>query len=724
MATIILSAIGNAFGGPIGGAIGGAIGQQVDNRLFAPKARQGPRLNELAVQTSSYGSPIPRLFGKTRTSGTVIWATDLIESKRKISTGKGRPKQTVYSYSANFAVALSARPILSIGRIWADGKLLRGTAGDFKSATTMRVHTGLADQVADPLIAASEGTSGCPAYRGLSYVVFEDFELADYGNRIPSLSFEVIADPDTVPINRIIADLVPGSVADVAGTVDGFVATGNSARAILQSIADVIPFMVQDDEPLGFRSAALASIQIQADELGLYENGSAPERFSLTRSPLVDLPGQTSLSYYDSDRDYLEGAQTALRRDLGNTTRPLELAATLKAGQARNLVERQAQLAVTRRTSATITLPWRWLSLSPGQSVKLPNALGDWVISNWRWEAMRLMLDLVKPEQADSVDHPAEPGRAGDQPDILFGQTRIALLDLPWLGGGLATQSTIYVAAAGTQAGWRSAALLQSIDGGTSFEEIGSTATPAIMGESLNALSPFNGHGFDERSFLDVRCLNSGMVLNSTNKEGLIGGQNIAIVGEELIQFERAEQRASLDWRLSGLLRARRGTEWAASGHGAGERFILLSADSLYPLDRAGEGSSMTIAALGQGDVQTQLASITDQRFALLAPSPVHLKAMAVGNDIVFTWVRRGRLGWAWLDGVDAPLAEETEHYAVTLILSNGQLRHIGSSLPAWTYDAAAKAADGAAGATSFTIEVRQQGTHGLSKPATLSLPL
>jgi uncharacterized membrane protein len=55
MATIILTAVGGAVGGPIGAAIGAVAGQAIDARLFAPRARQGPRLSDLAVQTSSYG---------------------------------------------------------------------------------------------------------------------------------------------------------------------------------------------------------------------------------------------------------------------------------------------------------------------------------------------------------------------------------------------------------------------------------------------------------------------------------------------------------------------------------------------------------------------------------------------------------------------------------------------------------------------------------------------
>ena len=63
MATLVLTALGSAIGGPLGGAIGALVGQQVDARIFGPKGREGPRLKDLTISTSSYGQPIPRSSG-------------------------------------------------------------------------------------------------------------------------------------------------------------------------------------------------------------------------------------------------------------------------------------------------------------------------------------------------------------------------------------------------------------------------------------------------------------------------------------------------------------------------------------------------------------------------------------------------------------------------------------------------------------------------------------
>lgn len=207
MATLVLTALGTAIGGPLGGAIGGLLGSQIDHAIVGGAKREGPRLKELGVSTSSYGSAIPRLHGRMRVPATIVWATDLQEHREKTGGGKGKPSMTSYSYSVSFAVALSSRPISGLGRVWADGSLLRGAAGDLKAGGTMRLYTGHGDQPLDPLIASAE--PNCPAFRGLAYCVFESLELSDFGNRIPALTFEVIATMTWLPSSRSLSRCPP-----------------------------------------------------------------------------------------------------------------------------------------------------------------------------------------------------------------------------------------------------------------------------------------------------------------------------------------------------------------------------------------------------------------------------------------------------------------------------------------------------------------------------------
>lgn len=225
MATLLLQVAGNALGAALGGPIGAAIGQAVggiagaaiDQSLLGSSAGtrrvEGPRLSEISGLASSEGAAIPRLYGRARLGGQLIWATRF-EEEIKVSVtrtkagGKGSPKQktveTTYSYYANLAIGLCEGPIAFVRRIWVDGRELD------VATVAMRVHHGGEDQEADPLIAAKEAGEA-PAYRGLAYVVFERFPLADYGNRVPQFSFEVVRPVEGIGQMIRAATVIPGA---------------------------------------------------------------------------------------------------------------------------------------------------------------------------------------------------------------------------------------------------------------------------------------------------------------------------------------------------------------------------------------------------------------------------------------------------------------------------------------------------------------------------------
>ncbi len=263
MAALVLSVAGAAAGnavfgstGAIAGRLIGAIGGSlIDQALFASKSEravEGPRLADLDVMASTDGAPIPRVYGRARLSGQVIWATNLEEvvtTSTQTTRGNGGGKgmgggggsvattTTTYSYFANLAVGLCDGPVGAVLRVWADGKPLD------LSGITMRFYRGDEEQTPDALIVAKEGDA--PAYRGLAYVVLERLPLAGFGNRIPQLSFEVVR-----PVGRLeqmtrAVTLIPGATefGYATGTVVQTLGPGQSApenRHITYTASDVI----------------------------------------------------------------------------------------------------------------------------------------------------------------------------------------------------------------------------------------------------------------------------------------------------------------------------------------------------------------------------------------------------------------------------------------------------------------------------------------------------
>lgn len=208
---LALAAAGSMIGGAMitgtvlgmsGAAIGWMAGSMLGGVLFAPKLPDGPRLNDLSVQNSSYGASIPRVWGAARIAGNVIWSTDLVEHAHEEGGKGGGGSYTTYTYTVSFAVSLCEGPISAVRRIWADGKLIydisAGTTNQIGfTASSYACYLGTEDQDVDPTIQAH--MTSTPAYRGQAYWVFADLELTKYGNRIPNLTFEVVKQAQTFP---------------------------------------------------------------------------------------------------------------------------------------------------------------------------------------------------------------------------------------------------------------------------------------------------------------------------------------------------------------------------------------------------------------------------------------------------------------------------------------------------------------------------------------------
>ena len=254
-----------------------------------------------------------------------------------------------------------------------------------------------------------------------------------------------------------------------------------------------------------------------------------------------------------------------------------------------------------------------------------------------------------------------------------------------------------------------------------SWEAAGGTAPAAVIGAALDALPPAGPALFDLASSLEVEVANEAMWLEGRSDDALVDGANLAAVADELIQFGNAEPLGGRRFRLSRLLRGRRGTEWAAGTHVAGDAFTLIEQGSLAALEApAGSvGGEARIMATGIGDVAAATGSIEIIGATLQPPSPVHLRARETeAGDLEIMWVRRSRQGWAWLGGGDTPLGEEAERYRV-VIAGEGFERIAEPGAPAYLYTAAARAEDGGG---PLQISVCQVGTFAASRAAVLAL--
>ena len=672
MATILFSAIGTAIGGPLGGAIGALVGRQVDSAIIGQGNVSGPRLKELEITTSSYGATLGRHFGRMRIPGTIIWSTDLVEAS-ETSGGKNQPDVTTYSYSVSFAVALASRPIASIGRIWADGRLLRGEAGDIKVGGAMRIYTGEDDQEVDPLIAQIEGDDLSPAYRGLAYVVFEDLELSEFYNRIPALTFEIIAD-GLFGLAEIVEEVVDETDANVP--LDGL--AGLSCEGPLtELLAQLDPIFPIDADASG-QTMVFARERLQAAPIMLPEPAIAVEDgdfggnagYARRRSPPRERPLEI-LRYYDIDRDYQPGLQRASGRPGPGQPRTVEMPASMTAATALSLADRMRQKADWSRDR----LSWRTCELdpavAPGAVVSVADFAGRWRVEEWELRDRGVELSLVRivPDGTDAPSPPAvDPGRINHPVDLQAPPTSLAAFELPADGQEGINTLRVYAAVSSSGANWSGAALF-SDDGTGSLQSLGPSGRMRnILGTAIEALPPANPLLVDRDRSLTVELLANDMSLANASPGQLAAGANKALVGSEIVQFARADPLGGRTWRLSGLLRGRGGTESAVGAHQPGDQFILLD-QRLRLLDpsRVPTGPSAEIVAAGRGDPDPVAGAIGMRGISLRPLKPVHPRAdTLLDGSLSLGWTRRARGSWLWPDGVETPLVEESEGYLVT----------------------------------------------------------
>jgi hypothetical protein len=729
MATLLLTAVGTVIGGPLGGAIGALVGRQVDAAIFGGRTVEGPRLKELAVQTSSYGSALPLHFGTMRTAGSVIWATDLVEHRKKQGGGKGRPSVTSYTYTSSFAVALGSRPIGAVGRIWADGNLLRGAAGDLKVGGSLRFHSGHGDQVADPVIVQAEGAAFCPGFRGTAYAVFEDLELAEFGNRIPSLTFEVFGDPAGTTVANVVHALAPdAAIEGLDVPMTGFTIDRGTVGDSIATLAQAFPLSCNAwGEHLAISGGEVrrSGLLPVLPEPARSRDDSEPGHLAGTSGKRAARPKARvcALRYYDTDRDYQPSVQRGRGRASPGDIAVTDLPAALSAETARDLAEKASRRSADAREGAHYRITTIDGRFSPGAIVAIPSRAGAWRVEQWEWQADGVDLSLTRlPPQPAFSNAAGDPGRANLQADLISGPTRLVAFELPWDGTGSGLAPSLFAATSSATSGWSGAALLAQQPGGV-VTELGATGRRrAVIGRVPVPTAASSPLLVDFSTVIEVQLFAADQALNEAGFAQLAAGANKALVGSEVIQFAHAEPVGEGRWRLSGLLRGRGGTEPAIYSHAPDEDFVLLD-DALVPLDPlvVGDAAHVMILAAGAGDPTPVSAAISCAGVTLRPLAPVHGSARRLSNgDVEARWLRRARGAWNWPDQTDAPLHEESELWDVRLVSGAVLFAMWRTGKP----NLVIPAGDIASAPAGSLLEIRQVGRSALSLPLILAVPL
>lgn len=498
-------------------------------------------------------------------------------------------------------------------------------------------------------------------------------------------------DPHPVLLKDIVRDICVRAelattdidVEQLTDLVDGYIVPRQmTARAAIEPLQKAYFFdAVESDNKLKFvkRGGEIAATIPIIDRAAHEYGADIPENLAIVRAQDLELPVQFDVEYPDIDADHLTGNQ--YDRRITKDTRHkenLQLAIVMNAAKAKQIAIVNLYQA-WQNVSFRFTTTRKYSYLEPTDIVALPtNEVSYFArITGKRerpggvieWDAAIEALEIYSQAGDGAAPTNYVPQEVSSSP----GMTLLKLLDVPLMRDA-DNNGGFYIAMNGTGDGWRGAQLYESTDGGTNYDSLLSVSTAASMGTAAGALPDFGGgNTFDESGTVSV-VMRAGMTLTSATELQVVNGANMAVLGApgrwEVIQFKNATLTGTNTYLLSGLLRGRRGTEWATGTHGAGDAFILFNSAAWERIDDADIGLARLYKA---PPFRTSLSSaaaqsFTDTAVGLKPFAPVLLGGgFGESGDASLSWTRRSRLTGEWRDNVDVSLGEESEAYQVEI---------------------------------------------------------
>ena len=759
MASIVLgvagAVIGSFFGVPgIGWSIGSAIGGQMTSQDTPTVTQEGPRIGDLRVQQSSWGNMIPVIYGVSRVSGNGIWATNFKETKHSqtVSSGSGGGKggqgggskttQITYTYSVSFAMAICKGPIVGIRRIWANGEVIYNidsTVSDIATdtasaalASTFHIYTGSETQLPDSWIEADKGIGNVPAYRGMAYIVFNDFQLEKYGNRIPQLEFEVVTagtisggkiSSSTVPLSYILTDICAiGKVTSVDASNLSDVPIRGYALSRPTSVAqNILPLQKVYLFDIGYTDntikflhrAAVISYNIPFDSL-------IHDSINIARANENSLLNKVTLEYVNIDTGYNVAVESVVRL-ISNASQTLTEATTLainptEAAQAADTI---LYLVHIQRNLITFHTTLQYSDLEPLDLVYINTITGKYLV-----KITKKLVDLgiIKFEGVSEVEEVYTSNAQGNYAnnytaDLIISTpvTTLSLMDIPLISPTDDDNYTVYSAfSTDTATNWYGAELLRANISGT-FEKIAESRNRSIVGISSTVLSPWiGGNMLDISNSFRVNIGTTG-TLSSCTYDNLLLGTNICLLGQEILQFKDAILISPGIYELSNLLRYRRGTEYLSSTtHSIGEQFILCDQSILSNTDNLLYRNTIEYykgASFGTDIYYANQVSFTNTGNSCRPFAPTQLVGIIQPTqDIQINWVRCARINTEWTNYTEVPLDEPVELYDIEVLNGTSIVRTIlSNSLTNYLYTASMQSADfGTNSGNTINIKVYQ----------------
>jgi hypothetical protein len=265
----------------------------------------------------------------------------------------------------------------------------------------------------------------------------------------------------------------------------------------------------------------------------------------------------------------------------------------------------------------------------------------------------------------------------------IISDTLIEVLDIATLPTESGLDAKLRFAVSGVDQNWQGAEIfLSNIDPAQddTYESVAIAESPATIGTVITDLTNDNSSKYltDEADNIEI-VLTSGE-LNSISEAEFLNNStsNLALIGDEIIQFKNAELIADNNYILSNIKRGLNGTEGEISNHLEGDRFVLLDDNIIsINLPKSLIANDLYIKAVSfKGfieDVDAKTINFKANSIKPLAVVNGTYSIDSITEDIEISWNRRSRIGYSWLAD-SPPILEDIEKYHIDIIDSFGEV--------------------------------------------------
>jgi hypothetical protein len=530
------------------------------------------------------------------------------------------------------------------------------------------------------------------------------------------------------------------NVSDLTEQVDGYVLgrvmTGRDAISPLRSFGffDCVESASVLRWPTRGKSAVATLVD---NDLAAHVGEDAKQTaMTVSRAQEVEMPRRLRVHYAQTAFNYESGEQSASRLAAGlEEVRDVELAVAMSDAKAAQIADVVLYELWVSRNSYTFALPLEFLTLEPGDAITVPVEGRQErlrIISSDFSLAAVLQVSAVRDDDGNYVSYAvgAAAGGAGTGGSAITtsGTADMVLLDLPLLRDA-DDDAGYYVAVASTggTGSFPGAVVYRSPDGGLTYEAVAEVLSEASIGTVDVALEAGPSTIIDEGNTLHV---STDAELESIAEASLLAGLNAAAIGAdgrwEVIQFRDVSVDTSGVYTLTGLLRGRRGTEWAIGLSQIGDQFVLLDgAVERVSLNLAGVGAVRAHKAVLVGGTPEDVTpeNFTGNAVALKPFSPTGVSGVRDTGDLTITWQRRGRIGQELPSGTDIPLSETSEAYEIDVMDGPSVARTLTAASGTVTYSSSQQTIDFGSPQSSIVVRIYQLSSSvGRGYPAEITL--